>query len=149
MVMTGLGTGLAPFRAFAQEWDFWNKQGQQTGNMWLFYGCRHKAKDYCFADELEDWEKRGLITHLRPAFSRDQKAKIYVQTRMNEVPDELYGELVTKKGYFYLCGQAGQLEIDVQNAIKNAIKHGGGTDEEVEAEFAKMVDEGRYNLELY
>jgi homodimeric pyruvate:ferredoxin (flavodoxin) oxidoreductase len=149
MVMTGLGTGLAPFRAFAQEWEFWNTQGQKTGNMWLFYGCRHKAKDYCFADELEDWEKRGLITHLRPAFSRDQKEKIYVQTRMNEVPEDLYGELVTKKGYFYLCGQAGQLEVDVQNAIKKAIKHGGGTDEEVEAEFAKMVDEGRYNLELY
>jgi len=117
--------------------------------MWLFYGCRNQAKDYCFADELADWETRGLITHLRPAFSRDQKEKIYVQTRMSQVSLELYDDLVTKKGYFYLCGQAGQLEIDVQNAIKKAIKVHGATDEEVEAEFAKMVDEGRYNLELY
>jgi sulfite reductase alpha subunit-like flavoprotein len=151
MVMTGLGTGLAPFRAFAQEWDFWNQQGQQTGDMWLFYGCRQRAKDFCFATELEDWERRKLITHLRPACSRDQKEKIYVQTRMQEpgCGEDLYDALVTKKGYFYLCGQAGQLEIDIQSAIKKAIKTGGHSDEETEAIFGTMVEEGRYNLELY
>lgn len=72
MVMTGLGTGLAPFRGFMQEWQWWrDSMGKETGPMWLFYGCRHKAKDFCFADELYEFEKSGLLTELRPAFSRD------------------------------------------------------------------------------
>ena len=48
----------------------------------------------------QDWERRKLITHLRPACSRDQKEKIYVQTRMQEpgCGEDLYDALVTKKG---------------------------------------------------
>jgi len=48
-----------------------------------------------------------------------------------------------------LCGQAGQLEIDVQNAICNTIMVDGSTREQAQAKFEEMVDEGRYNLELY
>ena len=40
---------------------------------------------------------------------------------------------------FYLCGQAGQLEIDIQSAVKKAIKTGGHSDEETEAIFGTMV----------
>jgi len=149
MIMSGLGTGLAPFRAFAQEWKFWRSKGQETGPMWLFYGCRHRAKDYIFADELAELESTGVISHLRPAFSRDQKAKIYVQTRMNECKEDMYSDLVEKNGYFYLCGQAGQLEIDIQNAILNTIKVSGCSEEEAKAKFDEMIDQGRYNLELY
>merc|ERR1712100_268235 len=111
---TGLGTGLAPFRAFIQEAQWYREtMKQETGPMWLFYGCRYRAKDYCFSEELEQWEKDGIITELRPAFSRDTKKKVYVQHKMEEVPNELYHDLVEQNGYFYLCGQAGQLEIDV------------------------------------
>merc|ERR1719230_215867 len=65
MIMAGLGTGLAPFRAFTQERAFYRRQGVQTGPMWLFYGCRYKAKDYCYEEELEAWKKEGVLTELR------------------------------------------------------------------------------------
>eukprot|EP00397_Hematodinium_sp_SG-2012_P000320 GEMP01000320.1.p1 GENE.GEMP01000320.1~~GEMP01000320.1.p1 ORF type:complete len:1805 (+),score=426.97 GEMP01000320.1:80-5494(+) len=150
MVMTGLGTGLAPFRAFIQEWVWYRTQGVKTGPMWLFYGCRHQAKDYIFGDELEQWHKDGVLTELRPAFSRDQKEKIYVQTRMSQVSQELYEDLLTKQGYFYLCGQAGALERDVESAIKKAIKAGSNcTEEEAQLVVEDMHNTGRYNLELY
>ncbi|CAD7948280.1 unnamed protein product [Amoebophrya sp. A120] len=151
MIMTGLGTGLAPFRGFLQEWRWWREtMNKETGPMWLFYGCRYKAKDFCFADELYQYEKDGILTELRPAFSRDQKEKIYVQTRMSEVPNELYKDLVENEGYFYLCGQAGQLEIDVENAIKKAVMATGKYDKEKADEYVEdMHHEGRYNLELY
>jgi len=90
------------------------------------------------------------LTEIRPAFSRDQKEKIYVQHRMSEASEPLYEDLVKKNGYFYLCGQAGQLEIDVENAIKKAVQAGGEFGEEAAAEYVEtMHDEGRYNLELY
>jgi homodimeric pyruvate:ferredoxin (flavodoxin) oxidoreductase len=150
LIMTGLGTGLAPFRAFIQEWKWHRAQGRETGNTWLFYGCRHEKKDFCFQDELYDFQKEGVLTELRPAFSRDQKEKIYVQHKMSEVPNELYEDLVQKGGYFYLCGQAGALEIDVENAIKKAVSATGEyTTDDASQYVEDMHHEGRYNLELY
>jgi len=150
MVMTGLGTGLAPFRAFIQEWSWYRKQGVETGPMWLFYGCRHQSKDYILGDELEQFHKDGVLSELRPAFSRDQKEKIYVQNRMSEVSAQMYTDLIQKEGYFYLCGQAGALERDVEAAIRKAVKEGAQCSEEQAQEVVdKMHEDGRYNLELY
>jgi sulfite reductase alpha subunit-like flavoprotein len=155
LIMTGLGTGLAPFRAFVQEWVWWKEtMNKETGPMWLFYGCRSEKPEfsgkYGFADELKSYVDKGVLTNLVPAFSRDQKEKIYVQTRMSQVPNELYEDLVQKNGYFYLCGQAGALEIDVENAIKKAVCATGEYSQEQAVEYVEqMHHEGRYNLELY
>lgn len=150
MIMAGLGTGLAPFRAFAQEQAWKQQQGIATGPMWLFYGCRYKSKDYIFGDELEQWAKDDVITELHPAFSRDQKHKIYVQNRIEEQADNVAKDLIDNKGYFYLCGQAGQVELDIKNAIYEAIaKHGKMSKEEGQAKFEELSAEGRYCPELY
>jgi homodimeric pyruvate:ferredoxin (flavodoxin) oxidoreductase len=150
MIMAGLGTGLAPFRAFTQEKAFYKRQGVETGPMWLFYGCRYKAKDYCYGDELEEFVKEGVLTELRVAFSRDTKQKVYVQHKMQEAAGELCAEFEEKNGYFYLCGQAGAVEIDIENAIKQSLVSGGNFTEETAAEYVeKMHEDGRYNLELY
>ena len=53
-------------------------------------------------------------------------------------------------GYFYLCGQAGQTEMDIKNSIYESFaEHGNMTMEEAKAEFEKMGEEGRYCPELY
>eukprot|EP00398_MALV-I-01_sp_L67-1_P000044 gene43-814_t len=150
MIMAGLGTGIAPFRGFAQEREWEQQRGTKTGQMWVFYGCRFKAKDFMFGDEFEKMAADGVITHLRPAFSRDQKEKIYVQNRIKENSKEVYEALGPKKGYFYLCGQAGQTELDIKNAIYECFaEHGNMSMEEAKAEFDKMSEEGRYCPELY
>ena len=147
-VMTGLGTGLAPFRAFIQERAFFKRQGEACGPMWLFYGCRYKAKDYIFGDELEAYHKEGVLTELRPAFSRDQKEKIYVQHRMLEVKERLFEDLIANEGFFYMCGQAGQLERDVRGALTEAFRDGKSEDE-AQKKFQEFDEAGRYCLELY
>lgn len=150
MIMAGLGTGLAPFRAFIQERAHFKRLGQDVGPMWLFYGCRYKAKDFCFGDELEDFVEEGVLTELRPAFSRDTAEKVYVQHRMAQSAKELYSQFETQQGYFYLCGQAGAVETDIENAIKSSLVQGGGFSEaEAAAKVEQMHEDGRYNLELY
>jgi sulfite reductase alpha subunit-like flavoprotein len=58
--------------------------------------------------------------------------------------------LIKKEGYFYLCGQAGALERDVEAAIRKAVKEGAQCNEEQAQEVVdKMHEDGRYNLELY
>ena len=128
MVMAGTGTGVAPFLAFAQERDWlMEKEGAEgnNGQMWLFYGCRNKSKDYIMGDLLEQLEAKNVLTHLRPAFSRDQAEKVYIQDRIRQEAKGIYDALVTNKGYAYLCGQAGDREQDVVDAWTDAIRIGG------------------------
>jgi len=150
MVMVGLGTGVAPFIAFAQDRQWRKDRGEKNGPMRLFYGCRHKTKDYILGDSLEALEEEGILTSLRPAFSRDTAKKVYVQHRMVEEPAVMYEDLITKRGYFYLCGQAGQLELDVQAALVTCFEKGGNVSKkEAEKMLQDLKDEGRYCVELY
>jgi len=152
MVMTGTGTGVAPFLAFAKDRAWYvNKHGPaRAGEMWLFFGCRNKGSDYILGDELEELEEKGILTHLRPAFSRDGPKKVYIQDRIKEEAAGVYSALVEKKGYLYLCGQAGDREKDVLNSVAKAFELGGGlTPEQSQQELEQLIDEGRYCPELY
>ena len=150
MIMAGLGTGLAPFRAFVQERKWMKDQGLETGPMWLFYGCRYKAKDYIFGEELEKYAAENVITELHPAFSRDGSNKVYVQNKIGENTQRLYEDLIQKNGYFYLCGQAGQAELDIKEAVYNSIAGGLRISrDDAFKKFEEIAEEGRYCPELY
>ncbi|EER04711.1 pyruvate:ferredoxin oxidoreductase/NADPH-cytochrome P450, putative [Perkinsus marinus ATCC 50983] len=150
MIMAGLGTGLAPFRAFSQERAWMKRQGIETGPMWLFYGCRHQNKDYIFGNELESFVEEGAITELHPAFSRDQKEKVYVQNKIDDNSSRIYEDLIKKGGYFYLCGQAGQVENDIRSAVYRAIAKGENVSMEKAKEiFEDLAENDRYCPEVY
>jgi pyruvate dehydrogenase (NADP+) len=151
MIMAGLGTGLAPFRAFIQERAWLKNMGTKSlGNLWLFYGCRYRSKDYIFGDELEEYKKQGVLNELHPAFSRDQSIKVYVQDKIDSNRNRVYTDLVEKHGFFYLCGQAGQTERDIKSAIYRSIAEGLKVSEtEAQRKFEEIAEEGRYCPELY
>merc|ERR1712217_592008 len=103
------------------------------------------AKDYILGDELDDMAERGIITDLKIAFSRDGPKKVYIQDRIKDEAEGVYNALVTKKGYLYLCGQAGDREQDVLNAVKTAFAIGGKmSEEQAQLEMDALMDEGRY-----
>jgi homodimeric pyruvate:ferredoxin (flavodoxin) oxidoreductase len=151
MVMTGTGTGVAPFLAFAKEREwFVNKFGpERAGEMWLFFGCRNKAKDYILGDDLEALSETGVLTHLRPAFSRDTAKKVYIQDRIKEEAVGVHNALVNKEGYLYMCGQAGDREKDVLDAVTKAFELAGMSPEAAKQEMDKLIEDGRYCPELY
>jgi len=76
--MAGLGTGMAPFRAFIEERAWMRQLGHEVGPMVLYFGARHRHEEYLYGDELDAYHKAGVITGLRLAFSRDQKDKVYI-----------------------------------------------------------------------
>ncbi|XP_046286272.1 methionine synthase reductase isoform X2 [Marmota monax] len=73
IIMVGPGTGVAPFIGFLQHRAKLQEQYPEGnfGAMWLFFGCRHKDRDYLFRDELRHFLQRGVLTHLKVSFSRD------------------------------------------------------------------------------
>merc|ERR1712007_393159 len=76
------------------------------------------------------FERQGNHHRFAPCFPRDGAKKVYVQHRLIEEPERIYEDLITKGGYFYLCGQAGQLEVDVKNALVTCFEKGGGVSRE-------------------
>ena len=149
VVMAGLGTGMAPFRAFIEERAFLRQKGEDVGKMILYFGSRNRANEWLYGEELERYEREGLVT-LRLAFSRDQKQKIYIQNRIEEDAVLLNTLLnTTNKGHFYLCGPTWPVP-DVEAAMKSGFVAGGGlTEEEATAYLEQLKEEGRHVLEVY
>merc|ERR1712019_255710 len=109
MVMTGLGTGIAPIRSFVQDRMYKkNVLKKPVGPMVVFYGCRHEREEFFYKEEWELYKKEGVLTELVNAFSHDKPhyppKMIFVNQRMEE-NTRLLGELLGKQGgYFYMCG---------------------------------------------
>jgi homodimeric pyruvate:ferredoxin (flavodoxin) oxidoreductase len=151
-VMVALGTGIAPMRAMVQEREMARIRGEPTGEMALFYGARYKRNEYTYGDEFEEYHSngKGVLTLHSNAFSRDQEHKIYVQNRIAENPEIIYDYLWKKKGYFYLCGPAGNVPTAVRQAICDAfVSVGGHKPEEADKMVTNMQIEGRYNIEAW
>lgn len=151
-VMVGLGTGIAPFRAMVEDREVARVRGEKIGPMALFFGARHKRTDYTYGDEFDAYHSngKGIVNVLSTAFSRDQAHKIYVQDRIAEHPEVIYDYLGKQKGYFYLCGPAGNVPPSVRKAVVTAfVKCGGHSEEEADKLVTQMQIEGRYNVEAW
>ncbi|MFT3833322.1 MAG: sulfite reductase flavoprotein subunit alpha [Micropruina sp.] len=145
VIMIGPGTGIAPFRAFLQER---NARGA-SGRNWLFFGDQHRASDFIYADEIDDYQASGLLTRLDLAFSRDQAQKIYVQTRMREQAAEFYAWL-QDGGYLYVCGDASRMARDVDRALIELIAGQRGRGDDDAAEYvATLKRDKRYLRDVY
>jgi len=145
VVMAGLGTGMAPFRAFIEERAVLKRQGVDVGPMMLYFGSRNRANEYLYGDELEAYEREGVLTRQRLAFSRDQRRKVYIQHLMNEDGKELASMLLEGGGSFYLCGPTWP-EGPVQDAMEAAFATSGRDGGEV---VQAMKEDERYILEVY
>lgn len=103
LIMAGLGTGLAPFRAFVQHRAWEKAQGEEIGAVLLYMGSRHQREEYCYGEEWEAYQDAGVITLLGRAFSRDQPQKIYIQDRMRQTMNDIIQAYLKEDGAFYLC----------------------------------------------
>lgn len=157
IILAGLGTGLAPFRAFIQHRAWEKAQGLEIGPVLLYMGSRHQREEYCYGEEWEAYRDAGVITLLSCAFSRDQPHKIYIQDRMRETARALEEAYFNKdaRGAFYLCGPTWPVP-DVTLVIEDVIagmraREGGAAAKKVNTrrEVEALKDEGRFVLEVY
>ena len=73
------------------------------GDTILYFGCRRKAEDFIYKDELETFASGGSLTKLYTAFSRDQDQKVYVQHLLDQHKDETW-KVLENNGHIYICG---------------------------------------------
>jgi sulfite reductase (NADPH) flavoprotein alpha-component len=141
MIMVGPGTGIAPFRAFLEE----REARKAKGPNWLFFGDQKRTNDFLYEDQLVDWQRRGVLTRLDLAFSRDQAEKIYVQHRMKEHGDELWRWL-EEGAHFYVCGDAKRMAADVEKALLEIATAKG---KDAKAWLDGLAKAGRYQRDVY
>lgn len=145
IIMVGPGTGIAPFRSFIEE----RAVNKASGRTWLFFGDQHAATDFLYKEELEQYQKDGVLTRLDTAFSRDSEQKVYVQHKMLENSKELYSWL-ENGACFYVCGDKEHMAKDVHNALIDVIeKEGAMSREEAESFVNSLQKEGRYQRDVY
>jgi sulfite reductase (NADPH) flavoprotein alpha-component len=104
VIMIGPGTGVAPFRAFLQEREAMEAEGQS----WLFFGNPHFTQDFLYQIEMQSFLKSGTLDRLDVAFSRDQAEKVYVQHRIVEHGKDLF-EWLENGAHLYVCGDANRM----------------------------------------
>ncbi|MFF8835423.1 molybdopterin-dependent oxidoreductase [Streptomyces sp. NPDC015130] len=145
MVMVGPGTGVAPFVGFLDER---RALGHRAPN-WLFFGEQHRATDFFYEDELAAHLAGGTLDRLDTAFSRDQRAKVYVQDRMREHGPQLWSWL-RSGAHFYVCGDATRMAKDVDRALRDiAVTHGGHDEESAAAYVKQLAADKRYVRDVY
>lgn len=151
LIMAGLGTGLAPFRAFVQHRAWEKQQGKEIGSVLLYMGSRHQREEYCYGEEWEAYQDAGIISLLGRAFSRDQPQKIYIQDRMRQTIHEIIQAYIKEDGAFYLCGPTWPVP-DVTSVLQEAIGRdakAAGKKIDARKEIDRLKDLSRYVLEVY
>jgi len=145
VIMVGPGTGVAPFRAYLQE----RRVTGAVGKNWLFFGEQTRGSDFLYAEELLGMERDGFLTKLDLAFSRDQAAKIYVQDRMRENAEALWGWLEAG-AHFYVCGDGARMAKDVDTELHRIAETVGGKSVEAAALYVEeMKKSKRYKKDVY
>ncbi|MGC1412998.1 MAG: flavodoxin domain-containing protein [Acetobacteraceae bacterium] len=141
VIMIGPGTGVAPFRAFMQERDAIGARGRN----WLVFGHRNYTHDFLYQLEWQDLLKRGVLTRLDVAFSRDQPEKRYVQRALWDARRELYA-WVQEGAAIYVCGDAKAMAKDVHTTLQHIL---GGQGKDGVAALDALRREGRYLRDVY
>jgi sulfite reductase (NADPH) flavoprotein alpha-component len=145
IVMIGAGTGVAPYRAFMQELY---ARGSAS-KCWLFFGERNFRTDFLYQAEWLDFRKRGLLTRMDVAFSRDQSCKTYVQHRMREHASDLYAWM-EEGAHVYVCGDATRLAPDVHQALVDAVAQEGCLSQDQAEDYVHSLQaEHRYQRDVY
>ncbi|EHY56896.1 NADPH-dependent diflavin oxidoreductase 1 [Exophiala dermatitidis] len=150
-ILVGAGTGIAPLRALIHE----KARGDSgsLGRTALFFGCRSEKADYFFHDEWVALNANANITptdsnnnaeerfetddgtsripaakldlQVIPAFSRDQKSKVYVQDRIRQHSDLIWELLRDRNATVIVCGSSGAMPKAVRQAIVDALVEQG------------------------
>lgn len=145
IIMICAGTGIAPFRAFMQERDFQNAKGKN----WLFFGNPSFTEDFLYQIEWQRYFKKGLLTDIDLAWSRDQKNKIYVQDKIREKSDKIWN-WIKEGAYVYICGDASNMAKGVESAFLDVfIKYGNMNLIQAKKFLNNLRIEKRYQRDLY
>ncbi|EPQ62110.1 Bgt-1330 [Blumeria graminis f. sp. tritici] len=151
LILTGLGTGIAPFRAFVQYRAQQKSQGNDTGPILLYIGSRRQHEEYLYGEEWEAYHDSGVITYIGQAFSHDQPQKMYIHDRMRQSMQKIVEAYIRDEGVFYLSGPTWPVP-EITKVLREAISMDAkisGRKIDPRKEIERLKGESRYVLQVY
>jgi sulfite reductase (NADPH) flavoprotein alpha-component len=132
VILVGAGSGIGPLAGFIRA-------NTQCRPMHLFFGMRHAASDFLYADELVQWSKAGRLTSIVTAASRGRRPH-YVQDALQaEAANVLH--LIRQGARIMVCGGR-EMASGVSGALAQILAPAGLTPSMLRAE-------GRYVEDVY
>lgn len=134
LILIGNGTGIAGLRALLK-----GRAAVGRHRNWLLFGERSAAHDFFYREEIEVWQKSGVLQRLDLAFSRDQGERVYVQDVLRAASCELR-EWVAAGAAIYVCGSLAGMAPAVAAVLTDVLG---------EAQLEAMAEDGRYRRDVY
>ncbi|KAK2155313.1 hypothetical protein LSH36_243g04004 [Paralvinella palmiformis] len=156
LIMIGPGTGVAPFIGFLQQRELSLQSVSDRGSVgetWLFFGCRHKDRDFIFRNELESFAEKKVLSHLEVCFSRESPEGCgprYVQDNLLLHSTDVVTLILENSAEVFVCGDANNMAKDVKQAFVKAIETEKGLSaKEAEAAVFDMLMNRRYHEDVW
>ncbi|KAL1917742.1 uncharacterized protein VTP21DRAFT_3576 [Calcarisporiella thermophila] len=167
LLLIGPGTGVAPFVGFLehreQQRTLRRRMGgiggrhpsrdvdAQFGEIWLFYGCRHRELDFLFREQLERYREDNIVSELVVAVSRESsEGPKYVQDHLRMRGREVYSLIEERGAMVFVCGDAKGMAKGVHDALTDIyVEHGGMERMQAMRQLARLMEENRYVRDLW
>lgn len=166
VIMVGPGTGVAPFRSFVQERVCSAKKAVEKsgtpaqealkdwGNIWLFYGCRRSDEDFLYKSEWPEYEaelggKFLMETSLSREKFKSDGSKLYVQDLIWERRKQIAEDILERKAYIYICGEAKGMAHDVEEVFSRILEEAKGSAEAGKKELKLLKERSRLLLDVW
>jgi sulfite reductase (NADPH) flavoprotein alpha-component len=134
LILIGNGTGIAGLRGHLKA----RAQAGQHRN-WLLLGERNDAHDYHYRNELDAWQRDGVLEQVDMVFSRDQPERRYVQDRLAE-QGEAVRAWIAAGAAIYVCGSLEGMAAGVDDALATILGRDALDD---------LAQAGRYRRDVY
>ncbi|ANH69866.1 sulfite reductase subunit alpha [Mitsuaria sp. 7] len=138
LILVGNGTGLAGLRAHLKARAS-IRRDTTSAPAWLLFGERQSAHDAHYRDEIEAWQRDGLIAQADWAFSRDQPERVHVQHLLARHAQRLR-EWVADGAALYVCGSLQGMAGAVDAVLRETLGETG---------VDTLIREGRYRRDVY
>jgi sulfite reductase alpha subunit-like flavoprotein len=177
------GSGVAPVRAMVRQRDARFMSEAEAANQTnvhgsvaptlVFFGCRHRSRDFLYADEWADLVRRGTLlgndgapacgedsmandvgdtsdSMFTPVFSRDGERKRYVSHALRDDSRRVWDVLRRERAAVVVCGSTGAMPEDVHEALVDVcVREGGMDDTQARAFLRRMDARGDYVVEAW
>ncbi len=146
LLMIGVGTGIAPFRAFIRH--VFEERREWQGKVRLFYGAR-TGMELLYMNDLKDdigqyYEKETFqaFEALSPRPAVD--APVALDRTLEDKAEEIWELIRDPKTYVYVAGLT-----KISHCLDNAMSRIAGSREAYEEKKKELLDQGRWAELLY
>lgn len=134
LVLIGNGSGIAGLRGHLKA-----RIAAGQARNWLLFGERDPAHDAFYREELEGWQRTGMLPRLDWAWSRGPDGREYVQDLLLRHAETLQA-WVEEGAAIYVCGSLEGMAAGVDRALREIL-----TEETME----RMASSGHYRRDVY